>query len=389
MIKRLAVLLAVLAMVAAACGGSSESDDTTSTTAAPTDDTTATTQGSDDDGDGDGGGDAGQGSEGGTLAAVQSRGVLKCGVSGALPGFSETQPDGTSIGFDADYCRAIAAAVLGDANAVEFRNLTAAERFDVLKAGEIDVLVRNTTYTQSRDASGEGGVNVDFAPTTYYDGQQLMGLSSRFSADSGPADVDGAILCTNAGTTTEKNITEWANLGGASIGLETVEQFPEALDKFIAGQCDLVTTDGSGLVANKVTKEREGAIAEGEWVVFPTAPISKEPLGPAFRQNDSEWGDIITWVVYATIIADEKGVTSENIDAQKDVDPEATRLFGGEGEVQTAMGLNADAFYQMIKQVGNYDEIFARNLNPLDIFREGTLNAPFNEGGMIYAPPAR
>jgi general L-amino acid transport system substrate-binding protein len=150
-----------------------------------------------------------------------------------------------------------------------------------------------------------------------------------------------------------------------------------------------VTTDGSGLVANKVTKEREGAIAEGEWVVFPTAPISKEPLGPAFRQNDSEWGDIITWVVYATIIADEKGVTSENIDETKDVDPEATRLFGGEGEVQTAMGLSADAFYQMIKQVGNYDEIFARNLNPLDIFREGTLNAPFNEGGMIYAPPAR
>ena len=385
MIKRLAVLLAVLALVAAACGGTSESEDTTSTTAAPTDDTTATTAGGTDDG----GGDAGQGSEGGTLAAVQSRGVLRCGVSGALPGFSETQPDGTSIGFDADYCRAVAAAVLGDAEAVEFRNLTAAERFDVLKAGEIDVLVRNTTYTQSRDASGEGGVNVDFAPTTYYDGQQLMGRSDRFSADSGPADVDGAILCTNAGTTTEKNITEWANLGGARIGLETVEHFPEALEKFIAGQCDRVTTEGSGLVANTVTKEREGAIQEGEWVVFPTAPISKEPLGPAFRQNDSEWGDIITWVIYATIIADEKGVTSVNIDETKDVDPEATRLFGGEGEVQTAMGLNADAFYQMIKQVGNYDEIFARNLNPLDIFREGTLNAPFNEGGMIYAPPAR
>ncbi len=384
MIKRLAVLLAVLAMVAAACGGSSESEDTTSTTAATTDDTTATTAASD-----DGGGDAGQAAEGGTLAAVQQRGTLKCGVSGSLPGFSETQPDGTAIGFDADYCRAIAAAVLGDANAVEFRPLTAAERFDVLKAGEIDVLVRNTTYTQSRDASGEGGVNIDFAPTTYYDGQQLMGLSSRFSADSGPADVDGAILCTNAGTTTEKNITEWAKIGGATIGLETVEQFPEALEKFIAGQCDLVTTDGSGLVANKVTKEREGEIQPGEWVVFPTAPISKEPLGPAFRQNDSEWGDIITWVVYATIIADEKGVTSANIDEQKDVDPEATRLFGGEGEVQTAMGLSADAFYQMVKQVGNYDEIFARNLNPLDIFREGTLNAPFNEGGMIYAPPAR
>jgi general L-amino acid transport system substrate-binding protein len=383
MIKRLALLLAVLSLVAAACGGSSESEETTTTTSA--DGTTETTDAAPDDG----GGDAGQGTEGGTLAAVKARGTLKCGVSGALPGFSETQPDGTATGFDADYCRAIAAAVLGDAEAVEFRPLTAAERFDVLKAGEIDVLVRNTTYTQSRDASGEGGVNVDFAPTTYYDGQQLMGLSSRFSSSSGPADVDGAILCTNAGTTTEKNITEWANLGNATISLETVEQFPEALEKFKAGQCDLVTTDGSGLVANKVTEEREGNIAVGDWVVFPTAPISKEPLGPAFRQNDSEWGDIITWVVYATIIADEKGVTSQNIDAQKDVDPEASRLFGGEGEVQTAMGLDADAFYNMVKQVGNYDEIFARNLNPLDLFREGSLNARFNEGGMIYAPPAR
>jgi general L-amino acid transport system substrate-binding protein len=385
MIKRLLVLLAVLAVVASACGGTSESEDTTSTTAA--EDTTETTAGG--GSTDDGGGDAGQATEGGTLAAVQARGVLKCGVSGALPGFSETQPDGTATGFDADYCRAIAAAVLGDAEAVEFRPLTAAERFDVLKAGEIDVLVRNTTYTQSRDASGEGGVNVDFAPTTFYDGQQLMGKSDRFSASSGPADVDGAILCTNAGTTTEKNITEWANIGGASINVETVEQFPEALEKFIAGQCDLVTTDGSGLVGNKVTKEREGEIAVGEWVIFPTAPISKEPLGPAFRQNDSEWGDIITWVVYATIISDEKGVTSANIDEQKDVDPEATRLFGGDGEVQTAMGLSADAFYQMVKQVGNYDEIYARNLNPLDIFREGSLNARFNEGGMIYAPPAR
>ncbi len=377
MIKRLAVLLAVLAHVAAACGGESETDDTTETTAAVTETTAATD------------GDVGQATEGGTLAAVQARGTLKCGISGSLPGFSEIQPDGTAVGFDADYCRAIAAAVLGDANAVEFTPLTAAERFDVLKAGEIDVLVRNTTYTQSRDASGEGGVNVDFAPTTYYDGQQLMGPSARFSASSGPADVDGAILCTNAGTTTEKNITEWANVGGATISLETVEEFPEALEKLKAGQCDLVTTDGSGLVANKVTEEREGNIAPGEWVVFPTAPISKEPLGPAVRQNDSEWKDIITWVVYASIIADEKGVTSANIDSNRDVDPEATRLFGGEGEVQTAMGLSADAFYQMVKQVGNYDEIFARNLNPLDLFREGSLNARFNEGGMIYAPPAR
>ena len=315
------------------------------------------------------------------------RDVLRCGVSGSLVGFSETQPDGNQVGFDADYCRALAAAVLGDSSKVEFRALTAAERFDVLKAGEVDVLFRNTTYTQSRDSTGD--VSIDFGPTTYFDGQGLMGRADRgFTTDSGPSDVDGAIVCTNAGTTTEKNITEWANLGGASILLETVENFNDALDKFKAGQCDVVTTDASGLVANKVNAEQNGDIAVGDWVIFPRAPISKEPLGPAFRQNDSEWGDVVTWLVYATFIAFEKGITSANIDTIE-WDPEAGRLFGSEGEVQSRMGLEADAYYQAIKQMGNFAEIFDRHLNPLDIVREGTLNDLFTRGGMIYAPPAR
>jgi len=374
MIKRLAVLLAVLAMVAAACGGTSETDDATTTTAAVTDDTTATTAGDDD------GGDVAQGTEGGTLATVLARGKLICGVSGSAVAFSETQPDGSATGFDADYCRALAAAVLGDANLVEFRSLTAAERFEALKNNEIDVLMRNTTWTQSRDTD----IGLDFAPTTFYDGQQVMGRrADGFTEDSTLADVDGAILCTNAGTTTEKNITEGAALFGAEIILETVEQFPEAMEKFQAGTCDLVTTDGSGLVGNKATQD-----PGDEWVVFPRAPISKEPLGPVYRQNDSEWGDVVNWTVYATIIADEKGITSANIDSAE-WDPEVGRLFGGEGELQTKMGLNADAYYQTVKQVGNYDEIFARNLNPVGLFREGTFNAPFNQGGMVYAPPAR
>ena len=214
--KRLAVLIAVLAVVAAACGGTDEGETSDSTT------TTAATE------EGTGGGDAGQESGDGTLATVQARGKLICGVSGTAVAFSETQPDGSATGFDADYCRAMAAAVLGDATAVEFRALTAQERFEALKNNEIDVLVRNTTWTQSRDTD----IGMDFAPTTYFDGQQLMGLSSRFSADSGPADIDGAILCTNAGTTTEKNITEWAAVGGATIQLETVETIPEAREKF-------------------------------------------------------------------------------------------------------------------------------------------------------------
>lgn len=375
--KRLAVLLAAMALVAAACG---DDDQPVATTAPPPDTPAETTTAPPPP-------DVGQAAAGGTLAAVIQRDVLRCGVSGSLVGFSETQPDGNQMGFDADYCRALAAAVLGDSSKVEFRALTAAERFDVLKAGEVDVLFRNTTYTQSRDSTGD--VSIDFGPTTYFDGQGLMGRADRgFTTDSDPSDIDGAIVCTNAGTTTEKNITEWANLGGASILLETVENFNDALDKFKAGQCDVVTTDASGLVANKVNAEQNGDIAVGDWVIFPRAPISKEPLGPAFRQNDSEWGDVVTWLVYATFIAFEKGITSANIDTIE-WDPEAGRLFGSEGEVQSRMGLEADAYYQAIKQMGNFAEIFDRNLNPLDIVREGTLNDLFTRGGMIYAPPAR
>ena len=362
-------MLAVLALVAAACGGTA--DDTT-----PPDDSTVTTTAPVDVGQTDGES---------TLDVVLARGTLRCGVSGTAVAFSETQPDGSVTGFDADFCRALAAAVLGDANAIEFRSLTAQERFDALASGEIDVLMRNTTWTQSRDTD----LGMDFAPTTYYDGQQLMGRSDTFSASSTLADVDGAILCTNAGTTTEKNITEGAQVAGATIQLETVETFPEAMDKFVAGTCDLVTTDGSGLVGNKAAAVRAGDITEDEWVIFPTAPISKEPLGPAYRSNDSKWADVVNWTIFATIIADEKGINQANVEEMMDVDPEASRLFGGEGELQTAMGLSADAFLNVIKQVGNYTDIYNRNLNPVGLVREGSLNAPFNQGGLIYAPPAR
>ena len=368
MTKRLLALLAVFVLVIAACGDTEGDEDTTTTTttAAPT--------------------DVGQTEAGATLQEVLDRGALRCGVSGSAPAFSETQPDGSASGFDADFCRAVAAAVLGDANAVEFRALTAAERFEALKNNEIDVLIRNTTWTQSRDSD----IGMDFAPTTYYDGQQLMGRKSfGFTENSTLSDLDGAIVCTNAGTTTEKNVTEGAQLAGATITLETVETTSEALEKFEAGTCDVYTTDGSGLVGSKAQRD-----TNDEWVIFPSAPISKEPLGPAYRANDSQWADIVNWTVYAMFIADEKGVTSANIDdiiAQgDDIDPELGRLFGSvDGSLQEGMGLPADAFYQVIKQVGNYDEIFGNNLNPLKIFRDGTYNAQWTDGGLIYAPPAR
>ena len=379
MLKKVAVLFAVLALILAACGGSDGGDETTTTVADGGGDT--------DGGDGDGG-DTGQ-SSGSTLDDVIARGELICGVSGSAVGFSETQADGSATGFDADYCRAVAAAVLGDAEAVEFRALTAAERFEALKNNEIDVLIRNTTWTQSRDTD----IGMQFVATTYFDGQQMMGNPETLpglTADSGFEAVDGATVCTNAGTTTEKNITEGAAVAGVEITLETVETFPEAMEKFKAGTCDIVTTDGSGLFGNRAAEANAGTPGAENWVIFPTSPISKEPLGPVVRQNDDQWMDVIQWTVFATFIADENGVTSANVDAQMDATPELSRLFGGEGELQTAMGLPADGFLQVIKQVGNYGEIFDRNLTgPLDLQRDGSFNMQWFDGGLIYAPPAR
>jgi general L-amino acid transport system substrate-binding protein len=376
MIKRLAVLLAVLALVAAACGG--ESEDTSTTVA----DATTTTQATD-----NGGGGGGQ--AGGTLAEVTARGKLRCGVSTTAIGFAEPQDDGSFTGFDADYCRAVAAAVFGDSAAVEFVGLTAAERFTALANGEVDVLFRNTTWTQSRDTEIGG----DFGPTTFYDGQQVMGKAEfGLSDDSTLADVDGARLCTNAGTTTEKNITEGAQVVGATISLVTTEDFEQAMGLFRDGSCDLVTTDGSGLFGERFDAVAKGEIADGEWVIFPKAPISKEPLGPMYRQNDSEWADIINWVVYATFIADEKGITQANVaDAiASPPDPEAGRLLGvGDDELQTKMGLSADAFANVISQVGNYDDIYVNNLADLGFSRTNSPNDQWFRGGLIYAPPAR
>ncbi len=368
MLKRFAVLLAVLALVAAACGSADDGDTTTTA------------------------GDAdvpGQETGDSTLAIVKDRGKLVCGVSGSAIGFSETQADGTTTGFDADYCRAVAAAVLGDADAVEFRALTAAERFEALKNGEIDVLIRNSTWTQSRDAD----IGVQFATTTYYDGQQLLASTDAFPSlepDSVIADIDGATVCVNAGTTTEKNITEGAQVSGITITLETYETSAETQEAFLAGTCDVYTTDGSGLFGFRSAQGQSGNADADSWIIFPTAPISKEPLGPVVRQNDDAWFDIVNWTVFATFIADEFGVTSANIDSTMGNTPELTRLFGGAGELQTAMGLSADAFLQVIKQVGNYGEIYESNLTaPLGLLRVGSFNEQWFNGGLIYAPPAR
>lgn len=387
--RRAAGALAALALVVTACGGD---DDTTGTsddggTAEDSESADTADSGSDDTGDtGDTGSedtvDVVQG--GGILAAVQARGTLNCGVSGAAVAFSVTEADGSVTGIDADYCRAVAAAVLGDATAVTFTALTAAERFTAVQTGAVDLLMRNSTWTQSRDTE----VGMDFGPTTYFDGQQLMAREADgFSGQSEVAEVDGAIVCTNAGTTTETNITELAGNLGITIQLQTFEDYDQVVDAFLAGTCDVITTDGSGLVGRKAVQQPEGE----NWVIFPATPISKEPLGPVYAQNDSQWADVVNWAVYATFIADEYGVTSADVDAALagDFGDEMVRLMGGEGELQTVMGLTPDAFYNVIAQVGNYQELWDANLTPVGLEREGSANASWQDGGLLYAPPAR
>lgn len=318
------------------------------------------------------------------LETVRSRGILNCGVYGAAVAFSETQPDGSTTGFDADYCRALAITMLGDADAVNFVPLTSAERFLALQTGIIDVLVRNTTYTQSRDTE----LALDFAPVTYYDGQQLMGRASDgFTAQSTVADIAGAVVCATAGTTTELNMADAADAAGVEISLQTFEDIDIITQNFTAGACDVMTTDGSALVGRRARQQ-----GDQQWVIFPAQPFSKEPLAPVYPPNQSAFGDIVNWTVFATIIFDEKGITSANVDdlmASGQIDAEAVRLLGGEGELQSAMGLAPDAFYQVVKQVGNYDEIYTRHLVPVGLQRAGSPNARWSEGGLIYAPPAR
>ena len=370
LVLRLLAVLLGFTLVATACGDddsdSGEAADSSSDSSDDSEDVVEATQ------------------DGSVLAAVIARGELNCGVSGAGVGFSVTQPDGSQVGFDADYCRATAAAILGDANAVNFVPLTAAERFTAVQTGQVDVLFRNTTWTQSRDTD----VGMDFGPTTYFDGQQLMGRAGDgFSGASGVADIDGAVVCTNAGTTTEKNIADAADAEGISIDLQTFEDFNQVTDAFINGACDIITTDGSALVGRKAEQQP----ADQEWAIFPATPISKEPLGPTYGQNDSAFADAVNWTVYATMIADENGINQGNVDDAVANPPTAEigRLLGGEGELQSAMGLSADAFYQVISQVGNYSDIFDRHLTPLGITREGSANAQWTDGGLIYAPPAR
>jgi len=380
--NKLAKLLALVfafALLATACGSSSDGDTaTTGDDAAQADDSSDAADDATDDAEDDV--ELTQGDD--LLEQIQSRGELNCGVSTVSIGFAVADSNGIYQGFDSDFCRATAAAILGDQDALNIVPLTAAERFTAVQTGEVDVLHRNTTWTQSRDSD----VGMDFGPTTYFDGQQLMArVGDGFSSDSTVADIDGAVVCTNAGTTTEKNIAEAADLLGIEITLNTFEDFDIVTQNFIDGGCDIITTDGSGLVGRKAEQQP----ADQEWAIFPGAPISKEPLGPTYGQNQSRFADAVNWTVFAMLIADEYGVNQSNVDDFVGADGELGRLLGGDGEVQSAMGLAPDAFYQVIKQVGNYSDLWARHLAPLGLQLEGSVNDLWTNGGLMYPPPAR
>ena len=329
-------------------------------------------------------------SEGGTLAAVVDRGSLNCGVNNSVPGFGFEAEDGTYEGFDIDYCKAIAAAVLGDPDAVEYVPLTPEQRFPSLASGEIDVLARNTTWTSTRD----GAEGAAFVTTTFYDGQAMM-----VPASSGVTSIDAladATICLTAGTTTEQNLAD--RMAGIPHTPQTFEENSLVQEAFLAGTCDAWTSDRSQLAGIRSNWPADSGGPESLVILDET--FSKEPLGPAVVDGDSEWFDVVNWVVLATIEAEELGITSENIDEMLESDDPAVRRFLGqpvdvEGEeavVDHGFGVDPDFTVDVIRAVGNYGEIFDRNVGPdtpLQQTREGTANALYTDGGLHYSPPFR
>jgi general L-amino acid transport system substrate-binding protein len=314
-----------------------------------------------------------------TLHVVLARGYLVCGVSQGLPGFSNPDDKGNWSGIDVDFCRAVAAAVFGDASKVKYRPLNAKDRFTALQSGEIDLLSRNTTWTMSRDTS----LGFDFAGIDYYDGQGFM--VKKASRITSANQLNGATICTQTGTTTELNLADFFRSQNMSYKVLAFEKNEESLSAYDGGRCDAYTTDASGLHAQRLLLKNPD-----EHIVLPEI-ISKEPMAPAVRQGDAQWEDIVRWTLFALINAEDLGVTSTNVDQMKtSASPEIKRLLGTEGAFGEALGLSKDWAYNIVKAVGNYGQVYDRNVGPntpLKVPRG--LNALWRNGGLMYAPPIR
>jgi general L-amino acid transport system substrate-binding protein len=328
-------------------------------------------------GNGDGGGG------GRILEQVRSRGELICGVNDAVPGFGFVDAQGAFSGFDVDYCKAVAAAVLGDANAVQYVPLTAEARLTALSTGQVDVLIRNTTWTVSRDAQS----GLAFATTTFYDGQGIMVREADGFATVD--DLANATVCVLQGTTTELNLADRLPTS-TPLPFEDNETLQAA---FVEERCDAWTSDKSQLAARRSAYPADAGGPESLVILEET--FSKEPLGPLTVDNDSQWFDVVNWTVIGTILAEEFGITSENVESAAG-SPESidvARLLGvpfeGEAAFDPGLGIDADFMQGVIAAVGNYGEIYERNITPIGIEREGTLNAQWTDGGLIYGPPFR
>jgi general L-amino acid transport system substrate-binding protein len=314
-----------------------------------------------------------------TLKNTMKKGFVRCGVSQGLPGFSNADAAGNWTGVDVDVCRAVAAAVLGDANKVKFTPLSAKERFTALTSGEIDILSRNTTWTLSRDAD----LGVTFVGVNFYDGQGFM-----VRKDSGITSTsqfkNGISACTNIGTTTELNMRDFFNSKGISYEPVAFEKADEVVAAYDSGRCDTYTTDKSGLAA-----QRTKMTNPDDHIVLPET-ISKEPLGPVVRQGDAVWEDIVRWSLNVMIEAEEYGISSSNADMMKTSEnPAVKRLVGTEGELGSYLGLDQDWSLRIIKQVGNYGESYKRNIADTGILPDRGPNNIWTQGGLLYTPPAR
>lgn len=317
-----------------------------------------------------------QGSGSATLDAVKGRGQLICGVDGNTAGFSLPDSQGVMRGLDADGCRSVAAAIFGDPGKVKFTLLTTQNRFTALQSGEVDVLIRETTWTMGREVS----LGAEFAGINFYDGtgfivKKAMGVKSA-------KELDGATVCVQPGTSTELAVADYfrqANMKFTPILIDNVAEIENA---FLAGRCDVFSNDSSALATFRATQTNKDDL-----VLLPEI-ISKEPLGPMVRKGDDKWFDIIRWTYFAQLIAEEHGMTSKNIDEHMNTtNPEERRFLGLEGDLGKAMGLDNKWAYNAIKQVGNFAEIWDRNMGALGIARG--INALWNKGGLMYAPPMR
>ncbi|MFZ9115186.1 MAG: amino acid ABC transporter substrate-binding protein, partial [bacterium] len=316
-----------------------------------------------------------------TLEGVRQRGLLRCGVSQGLAGFSRQDNLGTWEGLDVDYCRALAAAIFGDPNKVEYISLTAQERFGALRAGEIDVLSRNSTWTMGRDTSLE----LEFVGVNYYDGQALM-VSSSLGVSSA-LELDGKSACVNSGTSTESNLVDFFAENQLELVSISYNSGEEALAGYLTGACDIYSTDRSGLAAQRSVFDNPT-----DHQILPET-ISKEPLSPVVREDDPQWIELTRWTRHALLTAEEMGINSGNVDSFTSSTQKTVRLLlGTEGDLHVQIGLESNWAYNIVKLVGNYGEIYERNVgtsSPLMLTRAGSDNALWKDGGLLYAPPIR